>query len=112
MLQLNWIGDDALESDIATPAREIASRHRIDRRLLLPYAARRGAIARNATSYIASKPTSSFCRKSNPRSVAVSAINAVAGLHNWRRVRTVAPKEARTWCTRTASRVQSIVGHS
>ena len=30
--------DDTLESDLATPAGEIAARHRLDRRLLLPLA--------------------------------------------------------------------------
>jgi hypothetical protein len=45
--------DDALESDLATPAGEITSRHRVDRRSLLPLAARRDAVATKATSRIA-----------------------------------------------------------
>src|SRR4030095_11732197 len=36
--------DDALESGLATPAREINSRHRVDRRSLLPLAAPRDAV--------------------------------------------------------------------
>jgi hypothetical protein len=39
-----------LENDLATPATEITSRHGIDSRPLLPLAARRDAVARNATS--------------------------------------------------------------
>jgi hypothetical protein len=38
-----------LENDLATLAREITSRHRVDRRLLLPLAARRDAVAACAT---------------------------------------------------------------
>jgi hypothetical protein len=45
--------DDALENDLATPAREITSRHGVDKRSLLPLAARRDAVARNATSRMA-----------------------------------------------------------
>jgi hypothetical protein len=33
--------DQLLENDVATPAREITSRHGVDRRLLLPLAALR-----------------------------------------------------------------------
>jgi hypothetical protein len=39
------IMDQLLENDLATPTREITSRHRIDRRSLLPPAARRDAVA-------------------------------------------------------------------
>jgi hypothetical protein len=42
-----------LENDLATLAREITSRHRVDRQSLLPLAARRDAVARNATSRMA-----------------------------------------------------------
>ena len=42
--------DDALENDLAMPAREITSRHGVDRRSLLPRAARRDAVLRNATN--------------------------------------------------------------
>jgi hypothetical protein len=38
--------DDALENDLATPAKEITSRHGVDKGLLLPVAARRDAVAR------------------------------------------------------------------
>ena len=41
------------ESDLATPAREITSRHGVDRRSLLPLAARRDAVARNDASRMA-----------------------------------------------------------
>ena len=44
--------DDALEIDLATPAREITSRHGVDRRSLLPLGTPRDAVARNATSRI------------------------------------------------------------
>ena len=70
--------DDALENDLATPVREITSRHGVDKRSLLPLAAQRGAVARNATSRRHSKLTLLFCETSKPRSVAKSAINAVA----------------------------------
>jgi hypothetical protein len=36
--------DDVLETDVETPAREITSRHGVDRRSLLPLADRRNAI--------------------------------------------------------------------
>src|SRR4051794_26707649 len=42
-----------LQNDVATLVREITSRHRVDRRSLLPLALRRDAIARNATSRMA-----------------------------------------------------------
>jgi hypothetical protein len=42
-----------LENDPATPAREITSRHGVDKRSLLPLAARRDAVARNAKSRMA-----------------------------------------------------------
>src|SRR4029453_19161030 len=71
--------DDALESDLAAPAREITSRHRVDRRLLLPLAAPRDAVARNATSHIAPRNRHPYsAEKSKQRSVAVPAIIAVA----------------------------------
>jgi hypothetical protein len=35
--------DDALENDLATPAREITTRHEVDRRSLLPLATPRDA---------------------------------------------------------------------
>jgi hypothetical protein len=38
-----------LENDLAALAREITSRHRVDRRSLLPLAARRDAVAARAT---------------------------------------------------------------
>ncbi len=62
--------DDDLENDLGTPAREITFRYRVDRRSLLPLAAPRDAVARNATSRI--------CRDFQTRSVAVSAIDLVA----------------------------------
>jgi hypothetical protein len=83
--------DDALESDLATPAREITSRHRADRRSLLPLAARRDAIARNATSRIAPRNRRSYSEeKPKPRSVAVSEINVGAActlalIYEWQR---------------------------
>jgi hypothetical protein len=49
---LRLIAPCFLEDDLATPAREITSRHRVDRRSLLPLAAR-DAVAVNATSSIA-----------------------------------------------------------
>src|SRR4051812_11343678 len=68
-----------LENDLATLAMEITSRHRFDRRSVLPRVPRRDAGARYATSRMApQKPTLLFCREDKPRSVAVSAINAVA----------------------------------
>jgi hypothetical protein len=71
--------DHALEIDLATPAREITSRHGVDKRSLLPLAARRDAVARNATSRMASRNQRCYSAEtSKPRSVAVSAINAVA----------------------------------
>ena len=42
-----------LENDLVTPAREITSRHGVDKRSLLPLAARRDAVAKNATSRMA-----------------------------------------------------------
>ena len=44
-----------LENDLAMLAREITSRHRVDRRSLLPLAPRRNAVARNATSRVAGR---------------------------------------------------------
>jgi hypothetical protein len=82
--------DDALENDLATPAREITSRHGVDKGSLLPVAARRDAVARNATSRMAREAdvftlqrlpshVQSLNRQSNPR-----------GLHNWcRKIRAV-----------------------
>src|SRR5213078_3695194 len=68
-----------LENDLATLAREITSRHGVDRRSLLPLAPRHDAVARNATSRMASRNRLSYsAEKSKPRSVVVSAINAVA----------------------------------
>jgi hypothetical protein len=40
-----------LEDDLATPATKINSRHRVDRRSLLPLAARRDAVAACATRF-------------------------------------------------------------
>src|SRR3954468_8249043 len=48
---LRWIM--LFESDLATPAREITFRHRVDRRSLLPLAARRAAAARKDASRMA-----------------------------------------------------------
>ncbi|MGY4340951.1 hypothetical protein ACVWW3_005857 [Bradyrhizobium sp. LM2.9] len=42
-----------LEGELATPAREITSRHGVDRRSLLSLAAPHDAVAKNATSRIA-----------------------------------------------------------
>jgi hypothetical protein len=76
--------DDTLESELATPAREITSRHRVDRRLLLPLAARHDAsVARNATSHIAPRNRRFYsAEKSKPRSVAVMAASVVARYPN------------------------------
>jgi hypothetical protein len=68
---------DALESDLAMPATEITSRHRIDKRLLLPFAARRDAVARNATSHIAPRYPRPFLQRSLRRVLTASAINEV-----------------------------------
>jgi hypothetical protein len=67
-----------LENELATLAREITSRHRVDRRSLLPLAPRRDAVARNAASRMAPRNRRCYsAERSKPRSVAVSAINAV-----------------------------------
>jgi hypothetical protein len=110
MLQLNWTGrhiirtavstptsdfrlrnrkfwhDDALENDLATPAREITSRHGVDKGSLLPVAARRDAVARSRMALEADVlPTET----SKPRSVAKSAIRP-SQLDNWcREIRAV-----------------------
>ena len=76
--------DDTLESDLATLATEITSRHRVDKRLLLPLAARRDvSVARNATGQIAPRNRRPYsAEKSKPRSVAVMAASVVARYAN------------------------------
>jgi hypothetical protein len=84
--------DGALENDLAAPAREITSRHGVDKGSLLPVAARHDAVAKNATSRMAldvfilqrlPSRVQSLNRQSNPR-----------GLHNWcREIRAVSDRD-------------------
>jgi len=70
--------DDALESDLATSAREITYRHGVDKRSLLPLAARRDVVARNAKPHGAPSRGSYSAETSKPRFSAKPATNAVA----------------------------------
>jgi hypothetical protein len=98
--------DDALENGHAAPAREITSRHGVDKRSLLPLAPR-DAVARNATSSVALAADVFILQRLLCRN------QCRRGLHNWcRESRAGAPREARTWCTRNAKKRASPVGHS
>jgi hypothetical protein len=101
-----------LENDLATLAREITSRHRVDRRSLLPLAPRRDAVARIVTSRTAPRNRRCYsAEKSKPRSVAVSAINAVAAcITGAAKVAQRAPRRALIWCTRTAKSARGMAG--
>ena len=91
--------DQLLENDFATPAREITSRHRVDRRLLLPLAARSDVRGEECHEpHRTSRPTPYSAEKSKPRSIAVSAILQFAQLR--REVRAVPLERTRTWCAR------------
>jgi hypothetical protein len=70
-------------NDLATPAREITSRHGVDKGSLLPVASRRDAVARNAASRTALAVDVFILRRLPSRVQSLNRQSNPRGSHNW-----------------------------
>jgi hypothetical protein len=99
--------DDALENGHAAPAREITSRHGVDKRSLLPLAAPRDAVARSATSRVALEADVFILQRLLCRN------QCRRGLHNWCRESRVGSSERSSYMAyEKGKKARGPLGHS